>query len=545
MALRENIESLQHPGSLAEGSAKKIPRTVRDAMSFVQILGERYLWVDTLCIVQDGEQKMADIANMGAIYAQASICIVAADGDNADSGLRGLSGLSGPRSVRQARHSLGHGTRLIETYGPRVPGHDSTWKSRAWTFQEFLFSRRMVIFEKGWIYWMCHEAIWDEYGDTSGSARRNFNKTVPDVVELSDIASDFCTKKLTYPEDTLFAFSGIASALSRFFEGGFVSGLPVSIFYIGLLWQPTSTVRRKSPKKMTEDTCLPSWSWGGWEGAISVLAVGTDYLKDSFKRSFRDSYERVFPLVEWSWTNELQASPNRIQQSWHNHKVNFWNRLETPCPPGWTRCLIEDPSAVPSWQKDNQPQLLARPLCFYKHESEPDSEFWFPPPMPHRNERMKPQIMARYIRCRTRRAWLLLGDEIVDPDREDRLHMVSLRDERGEWAGALQPCVSLGHGGEENSCRVGEKREPRLRLELVEIAQGSVPNDAENSKGISDSWLPEWMLDERPKRDDLYEYFYVLWIEWVEGIAYRKGLGRVYKNMWEKQALEWIDSVLG
>lgn len=89
MALKDNIKQLQNPSSLAERSTKMIPKTIRDAMFFVQRLGERYLWADMLCIVQDDEQKLAEIANMGAIYAQASITIVASDGDNADDGLRG------------------------------------------------------------------------------------------------------------------------------------------------------------------------------------------------------------------------------------------------------------------------------------------------------------------------------------------------------------------------------------------------------------------------------------------------------------------------
>jgi hypothetical protein len=42
-----------------------------------------------------------------------------------------------------------------------------------------------------------------------------------------------------------------------------------------------------------------------------------------------------------------------------------------------------------------------------------------------------------------------------------------------------------------------------------------------------------------------YEYYNVLWIEWENGIAYRKALGRVYKEAWEAQELEEVDIVLG
>jgi len=42
-----------------------------------------------------------------------------------------------------------------------------------------------------------------------------------------------------------------------------------------------------------------------------------------------------------------------------------------------------------------------------------------------------------------------------------------------------------------------------------------------------------------------YEFYHVLWVEWVEGIAYRKGLGRIMRSAWEEQELEWIDLILG
>lgn len=59
-------------------------------MELVRALDERYVWVDALCIVQDdNDSKMQDIHNMGALYANATFTIVAADGD-ASTGLNVL-----------------------------------------------------------------------------------------------------------------------------------------------------------------------------------------------------------------------------------------------------------------------------------------------------------------------------------------------------------------------------------------------------------------------------------------------------------------------
>jgi hypothetical protein len=44
---------------------------------------------------------------------------------------------------------------------------------------------------------------------------------------------------------------------------------------------------------------------------------------------------------------------------------------------------------------------------------------------------------------------------------------------------------------------------------------------------------------------EVYEWYNVLWIEWKDGIAYRKGLGRVSKEAWESMDLEAVDVLLG
>jgi hypothetical protein len=43
----------------------------------------------------------------------------------------------------------------------------------------------------------------------------------------------------------------------------------------------------------------------------------------------------------------------------------------------------------------------------------------------------------------------------------------------------------------------------------------------------------------------VYEYYNVMWIEWENGIAYRKAVGRVYKEAWESLDLEEVDVLLG
>jgi len=64
------IDQLQKPGVLvSDALAEKVPRTVRNAIDVVRLLGERYLWVDSLCIVQDDVESMqVELDSMARIY---------------------------------------------------------------------------------------------------------------------------------------------------------------------------------------------------------------------------------------------------------------------------------------------------------------------------------------------------------------------------------------------------------------------------------------------------------------------------------------------
>jgi hypothetical protein len=58
-------------------------------------------------------------------------------------------------------------------------------------------------------------------------------------------------------------------------------------------------------------------------------------------------------------------------------------------------------------------------------------------------------------------------------------------------------------------------------------------------------YFVEWSWPERPKQGLQYTFYNVLWIEWEDDVACRKGLGRVEKEVWESLDLETIDVTLG
>lgn len=84
---KSNVARLRRPGSIQE-LATLIPKTIADAIHFVRQIGERYLWVDSLCIVQDDRsQKHGLIDNMDLIFNGALLTIIAATGKDANAGI--------------------------------------------------------------------------------------------------------------------------------------------------------------------------------------------------------------------------------------------------------------------------------------------------------------------------------------------------------------------------------------------------------------------------------------------------------------------------
>lgn len=89
-----------------------------------------------------------------------------------------------------------------------------------------------------------------------------------------------------------------------------------------------------------------------------------------------------------------------------------------------------------------------------------------------------------------------------------------------------------------------EKMPTGTNFELVAISRGYA-FEGRTSDPDSNCFLAEYFFNERPRVSDNYEWYNVFWVEWNDGIAYRKALGRVIKHVWEEQDLEPIRLMLG
>lgn len=128
---KHNITEMQQPGALRQDRIR-LPRTIRDAMYLTSCLCFRYLWVDSLCIVQDDTADKAEMLSiMDNIYDRAFLTIIAATGQDSSAGLPGLK--KSPRGVRQRIANLKPGLSVTSPKHLSDALEQSYYDTRGWT----------------------------------------------------------------------------------------------------------------------------------------------------------------------------------------------------------------------------------------------------------------------------------------------------------------------------------------------------------------------------------------------------------------------------
>jgi hypothetical protein len=141
-------------------SVNTFPKTIKDAVYFTARIGLRWLWADSLCIVQDSsEDKIREIKSMDSVYQNCFISIAALDATNSDQGLFACRDLLMYAECELARPSDGHAivvTRINDHLVGRII--NSPLYQRGWVLQERILPPRTVIFGRT-VAWDCRKGV--------------------------------------------------------------------------------------------------------------------------------------------------------------------------------------------------------------------------------------------------------------------------------------------------------------------------------------------------------------------------------------------------
>ena len=267
-------KSLYVPHSLSLDN-RAIPLTIRDAIQFVRNLGERYLWVDSLCICQDKiEDKANQIMNMGNVYRGALLTIIAASGNHANVGLPGVRAFS--RNHMQRAECVQGMTLVNELPLLKDIIETSFWNTRCWTYQENQLSDRFLLFCKTHVFFQCNQVTFKEDSGVRNvavnwdRATRIRAERLPIWNSYQRAVTEYTKRTLSDESDAVNAFQGITDLLQPALKGDFLFGLPEIELDIALLWPPVSLISRRVDPT-TKKPLFPSWSWAGWVGSIKYI----------------------------------------------------------------------------------------------------------------------------------------------------------------------------------------------------------------------------------------------------------------------------------
>lgn len=270
---------------------ESLPQTFIDAIKVTLKLGFEYLWIDSLCIVQDDEEDWKrESTNMGSIYRNGA-CNIAARGAHGDHqgclvertplGFLPLEIICGGMTIHIEPPSFSE-SRDIEVGG--VAGSDRTPLSdRAWVLQEVILSPRTIYYGSELLSWECITLDAFEGEPATAGRLRSLNPGASkdlfddpsNIVQPVSEAPGGSTRwdtvlqmytggKLTRQSDRWIAIAGLATKLAGMAKLSIVAGMWRETLANDLLWNAWRPAVRVA-------NGAPSWSWLSLEGMIQNI----------------------------------------------------------------------------------------------------------------------------------------------------------------------------------------------------------------------------------------------------------------------------------
>lgn len=301
-----------------------LPETFKDAIMITRRLGYQYVWIDSLCIMQDSlEDWEVESKNMAMIYknATATISADAAHGDH--EGI--FKGVESQRDrfklvalpCHSAKRDL-KGNILITILQKRNDWNLQIMplQTRAWVLQEKALSVRSLHYEATDLFWHCQTVTSIEtrpnlssienrlaIGELHKIPRKAFPPQINFTVDLLNRVdqatdqdaltwwytqvSDYATRQLTFKRDRFPAIAGLAKEFAERTGYHYMAGIWAEDFQAGLLW--------KGSVPESYAGTAPSWSWVGAEFSPTS---GIFYNRSFFKKHGSDFAAELVSFTE-------------------------------------------------------------------------------------------------------------------------------------------------------------------------------------------------------------------------------------------------------
>ncbi|KAN0108875.1 HET domain containing protein [Hyaloscypha variabilis] len=338
-----------------------LPKTLRHAVIITRMLGVRYLWIDSLCIIQDdADDWRKESALMADVYGNNLFAISALSAGSSNDGI--LSKGVPPEQPLAVVYDDGSHLIGVRKRSPLFRKVMSTapLNTRGWTFQERLLTPALLHFSDEQIFWECRSQLCYQNGES-----RSVNPVMKEIYDVAAVAVDlpgvydevgrhapreslwysaiqsYSQRSLTVVSDGLHAVAGLKNYLRPNSEHLYGFGLWKDQLHRGLLWG-----ERMGPdgSGMRIGELGPSWTWiaAGWPigyGRIGkkryptefdLVIEDADVQSDTWTGTLRVQglLQEVFPDDDYFttkfWvkpTGDILKMDTLMQYDYHLHKA--------------------------------------------------------------------------------------------------------------------------------------------------------------------------------------------------------------------------------
>ncbi|PVH96825.1 HET-domain-containing protein [Periconia macrospinosa] len=260
-----------------------LPKTFRDAFYIAFKLGFRFIWIDSLCIVQDdNDDWLTQASMMGSIYENASCNIAATwarDGDN------------GCFSTREMNES----TTISLDFPPGETKdyqfddcrryHNELTKAplntRGWVIQERYLARRQLSFAQSQVYWECRELTASEQYPKGipkdliddnplllppGKPTLDYLDTIERRSGWIRLVNHYSLCKFSKISDKMIALAGLARQMSLMQDDTYLAGLWKKDLQDQLCWRTDD--KAETDVLRIPSYLAPTWSWASIDGPV-------------------------------------------------------------------------------------------------------------------------------------------------------------------------------------------------------------------------------------------------------------------------------------
>ncbi|SCO34845.1 related to tol protein [Fusarium fujikuroi] len=269
---RENVHQ-----KMTRISFHSLPKTFQDAIKVTRAIGIWFIWIDSLCIIQnDGDDWAMEASKMADVYRGSYLTLAASSSPDANGGLF-LDCQTPAKAVNfspelfppEFEQKLPKSCLFRHPVASRAAILDGPLSKRAWVLQEQILSTRLIHFTNTQMFYQCTFGLNSEDGVISSRLSELPSPQVEFKFDYSlkrpflwfKWVTEFSARHLSFDSDRIPAMAGLIKHYEHISLQRPILGLWDGTFWIDLAWYGYTPASSKTRHNNDTFEGIPSWTW--------------------------------------------------------------------------------------------------------------------------------------------------------------------------------------------------------------------------------------------------------------------------------------------